>query len=219
MLGLLGKKLGMTTLFTSDGKAIPATVILAGPCKIVQIKTNETDGYCALQLGFDFIPKRKVNKPMLGHFRKAGLQETPARKLTEFRIDDENIDPNQYKLGQTLSITDVFREGMKVDCTGKSKGRGFQGVVKRHHFGGGPKTHGQSDRLRAPGSIGASSFPSHVWKGMRMAGHMGNEKVTVKALEVLKIFPEKNLMVIKGAIPGPKGGYIIIRRSKKGGQK
>lgn len=219
MLGLLGKKLGMTTIFADDGSAIPVTVILAGPCKVVQIKTPESDGYSAVQLGFDFVEKRKSNKPMMGHFKKAGVEEKPPRKLSEFRLDDENIDPGKYKLGQTISVTDVFQEGMKVDCTGKSKGKGFQGVVKRHHFAGGPKTHGQSDRLRAPGSIGASSFPSRVWKGMRMASHMGNAKVTAKSLDVMKIIPEQNLLIVKGAVPGPKGGYIIIRRTKKGGRK
>ena len=210
MLGLLGKKIGMTTIFSEDGRKVPVTVISAGPCHVVQIKTAEKDGYSALQLGYDPIKHKHSNKPMMGHFKKAGLP--PFRKVREFTLDDTE---SEFKIGQELKIADIFDEGEIIDCIGTSKGKGFQGGVKLHHFKGGPKTHGQSDRNRAPGSIGASSYPSRVVKGLRMAAHMGSDTVTVKGLEIVKILTDDNLVLIKGSIAGPKGGYVILRRSIK----
>ncbi len=214
MIGLLGKKIGMTTIFTEDGRRVPVTVISAGPCRVVQIRTPERDGYSAIQLGYEPVSPRKVTKPMLGHFKKAGVP--PFRKLKEFRVENA---AERFKVGQELTVADVFSEGDLVDCVGTSKGRGFAGVVKRHGFGGGPKSHGQSNKWRAPGSIGASSFPSHVWKGTRMAGHMGNKTVVMRALRVMKIIPEDNLILVKGSVAGPKGGYVIIKKSKKQAKK
>ncbi|MCD6531426.1 50S ribosomal protein L3 [bacterium] len=214
MIGLLGKKVGMTTYFTEDGRRIPVTVISAGPCKVVQIKTPDRDGYAALQLGYEPIHSKKiykkVNKPMMGHFKKAGVE--PFRRLKEFRISEQEIE--SYKVGDVLTVDKVFQVGELVDCTGTSKGKGFQGVVKRWGFGGGPKTHGQHNKWRAPGSIGASSFPSHVWKGTHMAGHTGNRTVTMRKLQVVKIIPEDNLILVKGSVAGAKGSYVIIKKSK-----
>ena len=210
MIGLLGKKIGMTSVYSEDGKRIPVTVLSVGPCKVVQVKTPENDGYYALQLGYESVKPNKVNKPLLGHFKRAGVE--PFKKLKEFRI--ENPD-DKFEIGQTLSITDVFQEGELVDCTSKTKGKGFQGVVKRHGFGGGPKTHGQSDRWRAPGSIGASSYPSRIVKGLRMAGQMGNKTATVRGLKIIKIMPEDNIILVKGSVAGAKGGYVVVRKSKK----
>ncbi|MBO8131441.1 MAG: 50S ribosomal protein L3 [Candidatus Marinimicrobia bacterium] len=207
MLGILGKKIGMTQIFTEDGQAVPVTVIEAGPCKVVQVKTKENDGYDAVQLGFEHKKERLVNKPLLGHFKKAGV--VPFRYLREFRdFDNEYCEP-----GKEVTV-DVFTEGDIIKVTGTTKGKGFQGVVRRHGFGGGPRTHGQSDRTRAPGSIGASSFPSRVIKGLRMAGRMGGKKVTVKGLTILKIDKENNLLFVKGSIPGPRNGLVIIRRQE-----
>ncbi len=210
MIGLLGKKIGMTSVYSEDGKRIPVTVLSVGPCKVVQVKTPENDGYYALQLGYESVKPNKVNKPLMGHFKRAGVE--PFKKLKEFRI--ENPD-DKFEIGQTLSITDVFQEGELVDCTSKTKGKGFQGVVKRHGFGGGPKTHGQSDRWRAPGSIGASSYPSRIVKGLRMAGQMGNKTATVRGLKIIKIMPEDNIILVKGSVAGAKGGYVVVRKSKK----
>ena len=210
MIGLLGKKIGMTSVYSEDGKRIPVTVLSVGPCKVVQVKTLENDGYYALQLGYESVKPNKVNKPLMGHFKRAGVE--PFKKLKEFRI--ENPD-DKFEIGQTLSITDVFQEGELVDCTSKTKGKGFQGVVKRHGFGGGPKTHGQSDRWRAPGSIGASSYPSRIVKGLRMAGQMGNKTATVRGLKIIKIMPEDNIILVKGSVAGAKGGYVVVRKSKK----
>lgn len=204
MSGILGKKLGMTSLFDDNGEAIPCTVIEAGPCYITQVKTKEHDGYDAVQLGFDEGKERLTKKPMKGHFAKAGVKVL--RLLHEFR----NFNGSEVKAGAEIRV-DLFHQGDIVSVTGKSKGRGFQGVVKRHHFGGvGMTTHGQSDRVRAPGSIGSSSYPSRVFKGMRMAGRMGHERVTVKNLRVLKVVPESNLLIVKGSVPGPINCYLEI---------
>jgi len=208
MIGLLGKKVGMTTIFSKEGKKIPVTVVEAGPCKIVQIKTTEADGYDAVQVGFGKIRQRLVTKPMLGHFKKAQCE--PYRTLKEFRIDD----PESYSVGQTLKADEMFTEGEKVSCSGVSKGRGYQGVMVRHNFRGGPKTHGCADKFRAPGSIGASSYPSRIVKGLRMGGHMGNANVTVHGLSIVKIMGDDNLVLIKGSIAGPKGGLVIIHKVK-----
>ncbi|TWP27840.1 50S ribosomal protein L3 [Apibacter muscae] len=205
MSGIIGKKIGMTSLFDEQGKNIPCTVIEAGPCSVLQVRTKEKDGYFAVQLGFDDRSEKNVGKAMLGHFKKAG--STPKRKMVEFYHGFENL-----KLGDSVKVN-LFSEGEYVDVTGVSKGKGFQGVVKRHGFGGVMQaTHGQHNRLRAPGSIGAGSDPSRVFKGMRMAGRMGGNQVTVQNLEVIKVDEEKNLLVVKGAVPGPKNSYIIIRR-------
>ncbi len=204
MSGILGKKLGMTSIFDDNGQTVPCTVIEAGPCTVIQIKTKERDGYDAVQLGFDEKKERLVNKPMRGHFARAGSKAM--RWLREFR----NFNGTELKLGSEVRV-DLFHQGDVVSVTGKSKGRGFQGVVKRHHFGGvGMITHGQSDRVRAPGSIGSSSFPSRVFKGMRMAGRMGHAQVTVKNLVVLKVVPESNLLIVKGSVPGAINGYVEI---------
>ncbi|MDZ7315567.1 MAG: 50S ribosomal protein L3 [candidate division KSB1 bacterium] len=206
MRGIIGKKLGMTRIFDKAGNATAATVIEAGPCYVTQIKTVETDGYNAVQFGFDEKREKSANKPEKGHAAKAGLK--PFKILREFR-DFESPEPLQ--LGQSIKA-DIFKEGEKVKVTGTSKGKGFAGVVKRHHFGGGPKTHGQSDRLRAPGSLGQSSFPSRVFKGLRMAGRMGGDTVTVRNLEILKVDAENNIIVVKGAVPGAANGYVLIRK-------
>ncbi|MBM4160604.1 MAG: 50S ribosomal protein L3 [Ignavibacteria bacterium] len=208
MSGILGKKIGMTSIFDDRGQMIPCTVIEAGPCYVTQIKTKERDGYDAVQLGYDEIKERLVNRPAKGHFKKSGVK--PVRLLSEFR----NFNGVQLKLGQEVRV-DLFHQGDVVDVTGRSKGRGFQGVVRRHHFGGvGMATHGQSDRVRAPGSIGASSYPSRVLKGMRMAGRMGGERVTVKNLMVLKVIAESNILIVKGSVPGAINGYLeIVKQS------
>lgn len=203
MSGLIGKKIGMTSIFDENGKNIPCTVVEAGPCVVTQVRTKEVDGYDALQLGFD--DKKTANKAAEGHAKKAGT--TAKRRVVEFR-DFEG----EYNLGDTITV-EHFTEGEFVDVSGTSKGKGFQGVVKRHGFGGvGQQTHGQHNRLRAPGSIGAASYPSRVFKGMRMAGQMGNEKVKVQNLRVLKVVPEKNLLVLKGCIPGHKNAYVTIEK-------
>lgn len=205
MSGIIGKKIGMTSIYDANGKNIPCTVIEAGPCVITQVKTNETDGYNALQLGFEDKKESRANKPSMGHFKKAGT--TPKKKLVEFR-DFEG----EHNLGDAVTV-DLFVEGEFVDVAGTSKGKGFQGVVKRHNFRGvGDATHGQHNRMRAPGSIGAASYPARVFKGMRMAGQMGNKRVKVTNLQVMKVFPEKNLLVVKGAIPGPKNSYVIVEK-------
>ena len=205
MSGLIGKKVGMTSIFDENGKNIPCTIIEAGPCVVTQVRTKEFDGYDALQLGFDDKAEKRATKAELGHFKKAGT--SVKKKVVEFQGFEDN-----YKLGDTITV-DFFTEGEFVDITGVSKGKGFQGVVRRHGFGGvGQTTHGQHNRLRAPGSVGASSYPSRVFKGMRMAGRMGAEKVTVQNLKVLKVVAEKNLLVVKGCIPGHKNAYVTIHK-------
>ena len=205
MPGLIGKKIGMTSVFGADGRNIPCTVIEAGPCVVTQIRTVEKDGYAAVQLAYDEISEKHASKALKGHFEKAGT--TPKRKLVEFKADFAQ----DLKLGDTLTVADIFEGVRFVDVVGTSKGRGFQGVVKRHGFAGvGGQTHGQHNRLRHPGSLGASSWPSRVFKGMRMAGHTGNERVTVFNLEVIKVMPENNLIVVKGSVPGAKGSYVIV---------
>ncbi len=205
MPGLIGKKIGMTSVFGADGKNIPCTVIEAGPCVVTQIRTVEKDGYAAVQLAYDEMSEKHASKALKGHFEKAGT--TPKHKLVEFKADFAQ----ELKLGDTLTVADVFEGVQFVDVVGTSKGKGFQGVVKRHGFAGvGGQTHGQHNRLRHPGSLGASSWPSRVFKGMRMAGHTGNERVTVFNLEVIKVMPENNLIVVKGSVPGAKGSYVIV---------
>ncbi len=206
-LGIIGKKIGMTQIFTENGEVIPVTVVKAGPCPIVQIKKKEKEGYNAIQLGFEEIPERKVNKPRMGHFKKAGVY--PVRILREFRVDD--ID--KYKVGENIKVS-IFEEKEKVDVTGTSKGKGFQGVVKRFGFRGFPASHGTHEYFRHPGSIGTRTFPGRVWKNKKMPGHEGCKRVTVRNLEVVKIIPEEHLILLKGAIPGPNGGYVLIKKSK-----
>lgn len=204
MSGLIGRKIGMTSIFDENGKNIPCTVIEAGPCVVTQVRTKEVDGYEALQLGFDDKNDKHSDKAATGHFKKAGT--VAKKKVVEMQFE------NEYKLGDVLTV-DVFAEGEFVDVQGVSKGKGFQGVVKRHGFGGvGQSTHGQHNRLRAPGSVGASSYPSRVFKGMRMAGRMGGEKVKVQNLKVLKVVADKNLLVIKGCVPGHNNSYVIIQK-------
>ena len=207
MNGLIGKKVGMTSIFDDKGNAIAVTVVELGPNVVTQVKTDESDGYESIQVSFGEAKVKNTSKAMQGHFKKAGV-EGALSQTAEFR----NMDiPKQ--LGDAVNITDIFAEGDKVIAIGTSKGKGFQGVVRRHGFGGvGQSTHGQHNRLRAPGSIGASSFPSKVMKGMRMAGRMGGDRVTIKGLKVAKIFAEQNLMLVKGAIPGHKGSFIIIEK-------
>ena len=205
MSGLIGRKIGMTSIFDENGKNIPCTVIEAGPCVVTQVRTNAVDGYEALQLGFDDKTEKHATKADIGHFKKAGT--SAKKKVVEFQ-DFEG----EFKLGDNVTV-EVFSEGEFVDVQGVSKGKGFQGVVKRHGFGGvGQATHGQHNRLRAPGSVGASSYPSRVFKGMRMAGRMGGDNVKVQNLRVLKVVAEKNLLVVKGAIPGCKNSYVIIQK-------
>ncbi|RKZ34316.1 50S ribosomal protein L3 [bacterium] len=210
MIGLLGKKLGMTSVFSDDGERIPVTVLSVGPCKIVQVKTPQTDGYCAVQLGYEPTKPHRVSRPMQGHFQKAGVE--PFKRLKEFKLEKTS---EEFQVGQSLSVNDVFKEGDLVDCTGVSKGKGFQGVVKRHGFRGGPKSHGQSNKFRSAGSIGASSSPSRVIKGLKMSGQMGNRTVTIRGLRIVKILPEDNLILVKGSVAGSKGSYVIVRKSKK----
>ena len=205
MPGLIGKKIGMTSVFGADGKNIPCTVIEAGPCVVTQLRTLEKDGYEAVQLAYDEIKEIHASKPLQGHFKKAGT--TPKRKLVEFPADFEG----ELKLGDTITVGDIMNDVKFVDVVGTSKGKGFQGVVHRYHFAGvGGATHGQHNRLRKPGSLGASSWPSRVFPGMRMGGHMGNERVKVFNLEVVKVIPENNILVIKGSVPGAKGSYVAL---------
>ena len=206
MPGLLGKKIGMTSVFSAEGKNIPCTVIEVGPCVVTQIKSLEKDGYEALQLGFVDAKEKHTSKPLQGHFQKAGV--AAKRHLAEFK----GFDIAQYHLGDVIDVN-FFEGTVFVDVIGTSKGKGFQGVVKRHGFGGvGQSTHGQHNRLRAPGSVGACSYPAKVFKGTRMAGQMGNERVTVQNLEVIKVMPEHNLLLIKGSVPGAKGSIVAIEK-------
>ncbi|OIQ28114.1 MAG: 50S ribosomal protein L3 [Bacteroidetes bacterium MedPE-SWsnd-G2] len=205
MSGLIGKKVGMTSIFDENGKNIPCTVIEAGPCVVTQVRTEEVDGYNALQLGFDDKAEKNATKAGLGHAKKAGT--SVKRKVVEFQGFEE-----EYKLGDAITV-EHFVEGEFVDVAGTSKGKGFQGVVKRHGFAGvGQATHGQHNRLRAPGSIGAASYPARVFKGMKMAGRMGGDKVKVQNLRVLKVVADKNLLVVKGCVPGHKNAYVIIEK-------
>jgi large subunit ribosomal protein L3 len=206
MKGLIGKKVGMTQLFDDSGKAVPVTVIKAGPCYVTQVRTVDQDGYKAVQLGFYETKPQRLSGGQLGHLKRNELP--PLRFLREFRTDEE------MEEGQTLTV-EVFEEGERVDIIGKSKGRGFAGVVKRYHFSGGPKTHGQSDRLRRTGSIGAGSTPGRVFKGKRMPGRMGNDTVTSQNLVISRIDPENNLIAVRGSVPGPRDGLVIIKEARK----
>ena len=207
MSGLIGKKIGMTSIYDASGRQQPCTVIEAGPCVVTRIKSVETDGYSALQLSFEVLKEKNCTKPMRGHFAKAST--TPKRHVAEFTRFEEG---KKKAFGESVTCT-VFSEGEFVDVVGISKGKGFQGVVKRHGFRGvGDATHGQHDRLRAPGSIGASSYPSRVFKGMRMAGRMGGKRVKIQNLEVLKVIEDKNLVIVKGSVPGPKGSILKLER-------
>ncbi len=206
MRGLIGKKIGMTNFFSEEGKNIACTVVETGPCVVTQVLGEDKDGYNAIQLGFGEAKEKNTSNPMLGHFKKAST--TPKSKIVEFR----NFDIDKT-IGEEVNVDEVFAEGDVVAVVGTSKGKGFQGVVKRHGFHGvGDQTHGQHNRLRAPGSIGAASYPAKVFKGMRMAGQTGNRRVKVKNLKILKIIPEKNLLLVSGAIPGHKGAYVIIEK-------
>lgn len=206
MSGIIGKKIGMTTIYNAEGQAVPCTVIEAGPCVVTQVRTEEKDGYTAIQLGFGEKKEKNTTRPLLGHFKKAGT--TPKRKLVEFKEFEK-----EFSLGETIKVEDVFAEGDFLDVTGNSKGRGFQGVVKRHGFGGvGGQTHGQHNRGRHPGSIGACSFPARVFKGIKMGGRMGNTRTTVQNLKVLKVYSDQNLIVISGSVPGPKNAYITLHK-------
>ncbi len=204
MKAILGKKLGMTRYFDQNGNHVPATLIEAGPCKVVQIKNMDKDGYNAVQVGYQEQMEKRVTKPLLKHFEKANVK--PQKILKEFRDFEGEV-----KVGDDISVN-LFSEGELVKVTGISKGRGFAGVVKRYNFGGGPKTHGQSDRHRTPGSIGQSAWPKRVMKGLRMAGQMGNENVTIRNLEILKVIPEKNQILVKGSVPGARNGIVEIKR-------
>ena len=205
MPGLIGKKIGMTSVFSAEGKNVPCTVIEVGPCVVTQVKTVENDGYDAIQLGFEDKKDKHTPNGEKGHFKKAGV--TPKRHLAEFKGFG-----NDYKLGSEITV-DLFNDAVYVDVIGTSKGKGFQGVVKRHGFGGvGQSTHGQHNRLRSPGSIGAASYPAKVFKGTRMAGQMGNERVTVQNLQVIKVIPEHNLLLLKGSVPGCKGSIVAIEK-------
>lgn len=204
MPGLLGKKIGMTSVFGADGKNVPCTVIECGPCVVTQIKTVEKDGYSAVQVGFQDVKEKNVSAPLLGHFKKAGV--TPKRHLAEFVYEQE------LNLGEAVTV-ELFGEDDFVDVVGTSKGKGFQGVVKRHGFGGvGQSTHGQDDRLRKPGSIGACSYPAKVFKGLRMGGQMGGKRVTTQNLKVIKVIPEHNLLLVKGSVPGCNGSIVIVEK-------
>lgn len=210
MKGILGKKVGMTQVFDENGEVIPVTLIEAGPCYITQMKTVEKDGYNAIQIGFGETSEKRLGKPRAGHLKKADV--SPVRHLREFRVSDLE----GYEAGQKIDVS-AFEVGDHVDVTGVSKGKGFAGVVKRHGFRGGPKTHGQSDRWRAPGSVGAGSTPGRILKGMRMAGRMGNERVTVMNVQVVLVDADKNLLAVKGSVPGPKNGLVTVREAVKAG--
>jgi large subunit ribosomal protein L3 len=210
MKGILGKKVGMTQIFDESGEVVPVTVIEAGPCFVAQIKTVERDGYSAVQMGFEQTKPKHLTKPQLQHLQKSNL--AALRHLREFRMDAEEV--ASFAEGQKVTV-DVFVTGELVDVTGTSKGKGFAGVVKRHGFRGGPKTHGQSDRLRAPGSIGACTTPGRVFKGKRMPGRMGGKRVTTQGLKVVLVDPERNLLAVRGAVPGGKNGLLMIRQARK----
>jgi len=205
--GLIGIKVGMTQIFDENGTVVPVTVIKAGPCVVVQKKTKDTDGYDSVQLGLvEFIRPSRVNKPRTGHFKRAGIP--PCRVLREFRSGNEEESP---KVGEQILVSQIFRAADKVDVSGTSKGRGFAGLIKRHHFGGGAATHGSMFH-RAPGSIGASAYPSRVLPGMRAAGHMGDETVTVQNLRIVRVQEQENVLLVEGAVPGRNGGYVVIKK-------
>jgi len=207
MKGIIGKKIGMTQIFSEDGSMVPVTVIEAGPVYVTQVKTVETDGYNAIQVAFGDTTEKRINKPMSGHFKKAGV--SPKKELLEFRIDNAA----DYQIGQEIKA-DIFETGKKVDVTGISKGKGFEGPITRWNQSRGPESHG-SKYHRGGGSIGANTYPGRVLKGMHMAGHMGNEKVTTQNLELVRVDAERNLLLIKGAVPGPKGGFVTVRQAVK----
>ncbi len=205
MSGLLGKKLGMTSIYNAEGNQVPVTIIQVGPCKVLRVKTNEKDGYTGLQLGFGSKKEKNVSKPVLGYYKKNNLEIPLVAR--EFRVDESS----SFKVGDELLISSLFKEGEMIKVRGKSKGKGFQGVIRRHNFGGvGNATHGQSDRERAPGSIGASSYPSRVFKGQKMAGRMGFENVTVRNLQIVKIVEDKNIVLVKGAVPGSINSIVEL---------
>ncbi len=206
--GVLGRKIGMTQIFDETGAVVPVTVLEVGPCVVTQIRVRERDGYEAVQVGFGAVKPKSLTKPQRGHLAGAGQL---VRHLREFSADN----PSDYKVGDVISA-DLFSAGQIVDVNGQSKGRGFQGVMKRHGFGGGPRTHGQSDRARAPGSIGAGTDPGHVFKNTRMAGRMGGRRVTVQNLEVVEVISDRNLLLVRGSVPGAKNGLIMVRRAAKG---
>ena len=210
--GLLGTKLGMTQVFDSNGRIVPVTVVQVGPCTVSQVKTPERDGYPAIQLAYGEVRPRRVNKPLKGHFAKAGVESH--RHLVELRT----ADAGEYSPGQELMPGEVFSEGERIDVIGVSKGKGFAGVVKRHGFGGLSASHGTERKHRSPGSVGACATPGRIFKGLRMAGHMGHERVTVLNLEVARIDPERHLVLVRGAVPGPKGGLVMIRSAIKAGE-
>jgi large subunit ribosomal protein L3 len=207
---ILGEKLGMTQIFDDQSRAIPVTVIKAGPCQVVQVKRPETDGYSAIQLAFGEVKPGRVSEPVKGHFQKAGV--APARHLVEIRVED----PDSYQVGQEIGLADVLAKGVRADVTGISKGKGFSGVMKRHNFSGQGASHGNHKKHRAPGSIGACATPSRVFKGTRMAGRMGGERTTTLNLWVAEIDPERNLLMLMGAVPGPNGSLVLVREAVKG---
>ncbi len=209
--GLIGRKVGMTQVFDDDGVARPVTVIEAGPCYVTQVKTNGSDGYSSVQIGFSEVKPKRLTQGQLGHLSRNDLP--PLKVLREFRTSTPDVSE-----GETVNV-DVFETGERVDIVGTSKGRGFAGVVKRYHFGGGPKTHGQSDRWRAPGSLGAGTTPGRVWKGKRGPGRMGNERVTSENVSVVLVDPDRNLIAVDGSVPGPKGGVVVIKPARKQKQK
>ncbi len=211
MKAILGEKLGMTQIFDDEARAVPVTVIKAGPCRVVQIKTPEHDGYGAVQIAFRELPERRATKPMTGHFRKAGV--TPHRHLVEVRVDD----PESFTLGQEISVADVLAKGGRADVAGVTKGKGFTGVMRRHNFAGQGASHGAHRIHRAPGSIGACATPSRVFKGMAMAGRMGGERRTAMNLEIVEVDPERNLLLLKGAVPGSTGSVVLVREAVKHG--
>jgi large subunit ribosomal protein L3 len=209
MNAILGTKLGMTQVFDEQARAIPVTVIKAGPCRVVQIKTEETDGYNAIQISFREAKPGRVNKPEAGHYAKAGV--APARHLVELRVED----PSVYSLGQEIRIADLFEPGTKADVSGVSKGKGFAGVMERHNFSGQPASHGNHKKHRAPGSIGACATPARVFKGMRMAGRLGGERVTTLNIDIIGVDGERDLLLLGGAVPGPKGSVVLVREAVK----
>lgn len=206
--GLMGRKIGMTQIFSEKGEVIPVTVILAGPCVVTQIRTRDRDGYEAVQIGFEQVPARKLTKPEQGHLKGANML---VRHLREFKADNAT----DHRVGDIIRVADLFQAGQHVDVSGTSKGRGFAGVVKRHGFRGGPRTHGQSDRHRAPGSIGGGTTPGRVWKGQKMAGRMGGKRVTIQSLEVVQVLAERDILLVRGAVPGPNNGLVHIRPAVK----
>lgn len=215
MKGIIGKKVGMTQIFDENGQVIPVTVIEAGPCYVTQVRSEQNDGYTAVQLGFDEVAPRKngnsrLTKPKQGHLQRNGMELPDLRVLREFRVKNISVEE-----GQKLTVTDAFEVGDVVDVVGTSKGRGFAGTIKRHNFNRGPKTHGQSDRERSPGSIGATSTPGRVLKGMRMAGRMGGDRVTIQNLEVVAVDADQNMLAVRGSVPGAKGGILLIKQARK----